>query len=94
MRTRIAEPSEIVIWCASGLLAILLGIGGAFLLWFGLRGVAHDEITPLLVAGFGASLLLLGMASKQQLVRTIVALFAVTLVLSFVVGSPSFAHLV
>jgi len=94
MPTRIAEPSEIVIWGASGLLAILLGIGGAFVIWFGLRGVAHDQIVPLLVAGFGCSVLLLGMASKHHLLRTIVVLFAVTLVLSFVVGSPSFAHLV
>jgi hypothetical protein len=94
MRTPLAQPSEIVIWGASGLLAILLGIGSAFFLWLGLRDVNHVEIAPLLVAGFGLGVLLLGLASKHFWIRAIVVLFAVTLVLSFIAGSPSFARLV
>jgi hypothetical protein len=94
MRIPAAQPSEIVIWAASGLLAILLGIGGAFFLWFGLHDGEHVQLAPLLVAGFGTGLFLLGMTSKRPLIRAIVMLFSLTLVLSFIVGSPSFARLV
>jgi hypothetical protein len=94
MRMKLAEPAEIVIWSTSALLAVLLGIGLAFFLWFGLRGEEHAWIVPVLVAGFGTGVLLLGMASKQVLIRAVLALFAVTLVLSYIVGSPSFAKLV
>jgi hypothetical protein len=94
MRSPVEAPAEIVIWGASGLLAVVLGIGGAFYLWFGFRGVEHAQVVPLMVAGFGTGVLLLGMASKHGLVRALAVLFAVSLVLSFLVGSPSFAHLV
>lgn len=94
MQPRFAEASEIVIWCAAGLLAVILGIGGAFFLWTGFRGEDNIWLVTLLVAGFGTGVLLLGLASKHFLLRAVVALFALTLVLSFVVGSPSFARLV
>jgi hypothetical protein len=94
MRMKLAEPAEIVIWSTASLLAVLLGIGLAFFLWFGLRGEEHAWIVPVLVAGFGTGVFLLGMASKQVLIRAVVALFAVALVLSYIVGSPSFAKLV
>ena len=94
MRIHLAEPSEIVIWSAGGLLAVVLGIGAAFFLWSGFQDAAHIQLAPFLVAGFSTGVLLLGMASKRPLVRTIVALFAVTLVLSFLIGTPSFARLV
>jgi hypothetical protein len=89
-----AEPSEIVIWSASSLLSVVLGIGGAFFLWSSLQDLDRVELVPLLVAGFGTGVLLLGLASKRPLVRAAIALFAVTLVLSFIVGSHSFARLV
>jgi hypothetical protein len=94
MRARIAEPSEIVIWAASGLLAIVLGIGGAFFLWAGFRGEEHWDVVAFFVAGLGAGVLLLGLAARQYLIRAVLVLFAVTLVLSFIAGSPSFARLV
>jgi hypothetical protein len=88
------EPSEIVIWGAAGLLSVLLGIVGAFYLWTGLRDVEHVTIVPLLVTGLGGGILMLGLASKRYLVKAVIVLFAVTLVVSYIVGSPSFAHLV
>jgi hypothetical protein len=94
MRGRIAEPSEIVIWGASGLLAVILGLGSAFFLWACLHGEEHVEILPLLVAGLGTGVFWLGLASRHTLLRTIVVLFAVTLVLSFIAGGHSFARLV
>ena len=94
MRIQLERPSDVVIWGAGASLAIVLGIGTAFFLWFGLHDGEHMEIAPVLVAGFGSSVLFLGLGSKQPLIRAIVALFAVTLVLSFIVGSPSFARLV
>jgi hypothetical protein len=94
MGTKFAEPAEIVIWSTSALLSVLLGMGAAFFLCFGLRGEEHAWTVPVLVAGFGTGVLLLGMASKQVLVRAVVVLFTVALVLSYIVGSPSFAKLV
>ena len=94
MRIHLEQPSDIVIWGAGALLAVVLGIGTAFFLWFGLHDGEHMQVAPVLVAGFGGSVLFLGLGSKRPLIRAIVALFAVTLVLSFIVGSPSFARLV
>jgi len=94
MRAPVTGPSEVVIWGASGLLAVVLGVAGAFYLWSGLRWTEHAALVPFLVAGFATGFLLLGMASSNRLLRALVVLFAVSLVLSFLVGSPSFAHLV
>jgi hypothetical protein len=89
----LGEPTEYVIWGASGLLALLLGLGAAFVLWAGLHRSAEVALVDAAVAILGAGLLLLGLATERPLVRLFIILFAVMMAAGFAVGGPEFARL-
>jgi hypothetical protein len=94
MRSRtLGEPSEYVIWAASGLLAVLLGLGGAFVLWYVLHRASNASLIDAAICAFGAGLTLLGLATGKQMARVFLVLMAVALVLGFLLGSPAFSHL-
>ena len=88
------EPTEYVIWGASGLLALLLGLGSAFFLWVVLRHSEHPGLAAAAVYSLAAGVILIGVALERPLIRIFLILFAVALVASYAAGAPEFARLV
>jgi hypothetical protein len=89
----VREPAEYVIWAASGLLAIVVGLGMAFFLWVSLRHSAHAEIATASVVSLSLGTVLIGLAMERPLVRTCLVILAAMLLLSFAFGGPTFARL-
>lgn len=86
-------PIEVVIWVASLLIAALLGVGAAYVLWSGLHHTAEAGVLTASVAALGFGLALVGLALQTPRMRAALVLFAVMLLLAFYAGSPAFAHL-
>ena len=85
--------ADLVIWGSSGLLAAILGLGSAFILWMALRESAAMQAVSVGIVGLGIGLMLIGFASPRALPRTFLIVFALALVAGFMLGGPSFAHL-
>ena len=85
--------TDLIIWGSSGLLAVVLGLGSAFVLWMALRQTAATQVLTAGIVALGIGLLLIGLATPRALPRVFLVVFAVSLVAGFVLGSPSFAHL-
>jgi len=88
------EPAEIVIWGASSLLAVLLGVGCAFMLWSQLHETARVGLLMASVGAVGAGLALIGVSSSNARIRVMLFLFAAALELAFFTGGTAFAHIV
>lgn len=89
----ISGPTDYVIWGASGLLAVILGLGTAFFLWVGLHHAQHAELASGAVVSLSLGLVLIGLAAERPIMRTFVVLLAAMMLLSFAFGGPAFAHL-
>jgi hypothetical protein len=87
------EPTDYVIWGASGLLALVLGLGSAFFLWVALHRTDRVDLADGAVASLGLGLLLIGMAAERPATRVFCVLLAVVLVVGFALGGPEFARL-
>jgi len=92
-REPLRARTDVVIWGSSGLLAAVLGLGCAFVLWMALRESAAMQVLTAGIVALGVGLVLIGFATPRALPRAFLIVFAVALVASFVLGSPSFAHL-
>ncbi|MGA8535130.1 MAG: hypothetical protein WB615_13560 [Candidatus Tumulicola sp.] len=87
-------PNEVVIWGASGLLALLLGLGGAFVAWFALHRTAETVMAQGAVGSLSLGIVLVGLGAQRPLTRVFLVLLAATLVLGYALGGPQFARLV
>ena len=85
------EPSELVIWGASALLAALVGLGGAFGLWMQLHRTDHAAVLTFSVVALSLGLGLIGWAVRTLLTRVFLIVLAVTLLTGFFLASPAFA---
>ncbi|MEO6836677.1 MAG: hypothetical protein ABI231_12340 [Candidatus Tumulicola sp.] len=88
------EPNEYVIWGASGLLALVLGLGTAFVLWVALHRSDYAGLATGAVVSLGLGLLLIGLAAERPLTRIFFVLLAAMLAIGYAVGGPGFARLV
>ena len=87
------EPAEYVIWGASALLALLVGIGASFAIWAGLRGVAQTGLAHAAVGMLGVGLILIGFSVERPVARLFIVILAAVLVAGYTLGGPAFAQL-
>jgi hypothetical protein len=88
------EPSEYVIWGATSLLALLLGLGSAFVLWAALFRSSHADLARGAVGSLGLGVVLIGAAAMRPMMRMFFVLFGAALMLGYIAGGPEFARLV
>jgi hypothetical protein len=89
----LGEPNDVVIWGASGLLALVLGLGIAFFLWFALHRADQTIVAQGAVGSVSLGLVLIGLGAERPTTRVFFVLLAATLVLGYALGGPEFAHL-
>ena len=87
------EPNDAVIWGASGLLALVLGLGMAFFLWFALHRADQVLVAQGAVGSLSIGLVLVGLGTGRPLTRVFFVLFATTLILGYALGAPEFTRL-
>ena len=85
------EPSELVIWGASSLLAAIVGIGVSFGLWMQLHQTKHTAILMTAVLAISLGLGLIGLAVRTRLTRVFLLVLAGTLLAGFLAASPALA---
>jgi hypothetical protein len=88
------EPTEYVIWAATGLLAVILGLGTAFVFWDALHRVASGRLADAGLTCFSVGLAILGLAVERPLHRAFFVIFAMALLAAYLLGGPQFARLV
>ncbi len=89
----VREPTELVIWSASSLLGIVIGIGIAFTLWVQLHRTAEPGVLNGGVLAVGAGLALVAIAVDNLTARLFIWATAAGLILGFFAGSGLFASL-
>jgi hypothetical protein len=89
----LGEPNDVVIWSASGLLALVLGLGTAFFLWFTLHRSDQAIVAQGAVGSLSLGLVLIGLGAERPMTRVFFVLLAATLVAGYALGGPEFARL-
>lgn len=87
------EPSELVIWAATSLLAVLTGLGSAFFLWYALHDTRAPRVMQGAVLSLSLGLVLIGLGLQRPLTRVFLVLLAASLALAFALGGPAFSRL-
>lgn len=89
----VREPTELVIWSASALLGIVVGIGTAFTLWVQLHRTADHAILDGAVIALAVGLSLIAVAVDNLTTRLFIWAVSAGLILAFFAGSSAFASL-
>ncbi len=89
----VREPTELVIWSASALLGIVVGIGTAFTLWVQLHRTADQAILDGAVVAVAVGLSLIAVAVDNLTTRLFIWAASVGLALAFFAGAGAFASL-
>ena len=89
----VREPTELVIWSATALLGLVVGIGTAFSLWTQLHRTADQAVLDGAVLALSIGLSLIAVAVDNLTTRLFIWAAAAGLILSFFVGSGLFASL-
>lgn len=89
----VREPTELVIWSASALLGIVVGIGAAFTLWAQLHRSADVAILDGAVVALGVGLCLIAVALDNLTTRLFIWAASAGLLLAFFAGSSLFQSL-
>ncbi len=87
------EPNELVIWTATSLLAVVVGLGTAFFLWLSLHSTYRPMVAQGAVLSLSLGLVLIGLGSQRLLMRIFFVLLAVALAVAYALGGPEFARL-
>jgi hypothetical protein len=87
------EPNEVVIWTATSLLAVVVGLGTAFFLWLSLHRTDRPFVAQGAVVSLSIGLVLIGLGSQRFLARIFFVLLAVALALAYALGGTEFARL-
>jgi|SRR5580704_13027718 hypothetical protein len=90
----LGEPNDVVIWTAAGLLALVLGLGTAFFLWFALHRADQVLVAQGAVGSLSIGLVLVGLGASRPMTRVFFVLLATTLILGYALGASEFARLV
>ncbi len=89
----VREPNEFVIWSASTLLGLVLGIGTAFMLWVQLHRSADRAVLDGAVVALALGLSLVAVAVENRTTRLFMWSSAAGLVGAFFAGAGAFASL-
>jgi hypothetical protein len=89
----VREPAELVIWSATALLGIMVGIGTAFMLWSGFRHAMDDALVDAAVLAIASGLSLVAVAMDNLTARLFVWAACATLLIAFFTGASFFVAL-
>jgi multisubunit Na+/H+ antiporter MnhB subunit len=89
----VREPTELVIWSASALLGIVVGIGTAFTVWVQLHRAADQGLLDGAVVAIALGLALVAVAVDNLTTRLFIWAVSGGLILAFFAGSGLFASL-
>ncbi|HET9030475.1 MAG TPA: hypothetical protein VFN49_09870 [Candidatus Aquilonibacter sp.] len=89
----VREPAEFVIWSATALLGIMVGIGTAFMLWSAFHSSAEQSLVAAAIVAIALGLSLVALAIDNIPSRLFVWVAAATLVIAFFTGPTFFAAL-
>jgi len=89
----VRETNELVIWGASALLGIVVGIGTAFSLWVQLHRTADQAVLAGAVVALAVGLSLIAVALDNLTTRLFIWAASTGLLLAFFTGSGLFASL-
>jgi hypothetical protein len=89
----IGEPAEYVMWSAAGLLAMILGVGTAFVFWAVLHRASGSTLVDSGVTCFSVGVAILGLSVERPLARAAFVIFAMALLATYLLGGPAFARL-
>jgi hypothetical protein len=87
----VREPAELVIWSASSLLGVMVGIGTAFILWSQFRLVADQPIVDGTVVALAVGLSLIAVAVDNLTARLFMWAACATLAIAFFTAPGLFA---
>ena len=87
------EPAEAIIFGTTALLAVVIAVGTAFVLWSQLHHTSERAILTAAVSSLGAGMGCLAFAIQKPVGRLFLLVFASTLVLAFFLGGPIFSTL-
>lgn len=89
----VREPAELVIWSATALLGIMVGIGTAFMLWSGFHRSTDQAIVGAAIVALGLGLSLVAVAIDNVTVRLFIWSASLTIIVAFFSGAGFFAAL-
>ncbi len=87
------EPAEVIIFGTTALLAVVVAIGLAFVLWAQLHRTSERAVLTAAVSSLGAGTGCLGFATQKPVARLFMLVFAATLLIAFFLGGPIFSTL-
>ena len=89
----VREPAEFVIWGATALLGMMVGIGTAFMFWGQFHQSADQAIVNAALVALAVGLSLIAVAVERLTVRVFIWAACATLIVAFFTGSGLFAAL-
>lgn len=89
----VRESAEVVIWGATSLLGIMVGVGTAFMLWSQLHNRNVPVMLDAAVIALAVGLGLIGVAVTNAPTRVFLWVLAGAFVLAFFAGGGAFAAL-
>ncbi|MBV8638164.1 MAG: hypothetical protein JO322_08755 [Candidatus Eremiobacteraeota bacterium] len=90
----VREPAELVIWSASALLGLVVGIGTAFILWSQLHRGADQVVLDGAIIAIATGLSLVAVAVDNVIARLFIWAACAAMVIAFFAGATMFASLV
>ena len=90
----VREPTELVIWSATALLGMTVGVATAFILWSQLYRSADHVVLDGATLAIAAGLSLVAVAMEKLTARLFVWAGCAALVIAFFAGAGLFATLV
>ncbi len=87
------EPTQFVIWGATGLLAAVLSVAIAFGLWTQLHQMQEGSLLGAAVTALGAGTSLVGFSAPRATTRLFLVVFGVVMIAAFFLGGPAFQTL-
>jgi len=90
-REQTTAPADVIIWTSTAALAILTGVGAAFLLWRALHESPASNVAAAAVGALAVGFALVGVSLGRSVGRAFMLIMAVALAVAFFTGGPAFA---
>ena len=84
-------PADAIIFAATALLGIVVGVGVAFSLWTELHRTSEHAVLSAAVSAFSVGMGCIAFAVAKPAARLFLLVFAVTLVMAFFLGGGVFS---
>jgi small-conductance mechanosensitive channel len=87
------DATDYVIWTTWTLLALLIGVGAAFVTWTELHPIAEYRLALAAVGFLGLGTVLIALSIERPLIRAFLYVVALMFVFSFALAPHEFAQL-